>query len=407
MVRFEIKKIISKPVSKIVFIILLAALCIVSYLAVSNVRYVDENGDTIKGISAARSLREAKRQWSGYITEEKLLRVFEQNAQINNSEEYLSNDVKENEKAYSKKQGFSDIRDMINRAFCGFRQYDYYRIDSLSEEEISTFYDRRISSLTEWLNSEEAVSHYSDQEKSFLMNQYRDLETPVYYEYFDGWEAVLQNAPMIIMLVVLITGFLVSGIFSDEIQLKADYVFFSAKLGRTKAVAAKICSGFIIITAIYWITILLYSGSVLTALGFDGANCAIQIGSSNWKSFYNITYLQDYLLTVFGGYVGSLFILMLSMLVSAKTRSAIFAVTIPFILLFIPGFLSGISALSKILGLLPDQLLQMCVAVRLFNTYQIGNKVIGAVPIILTVYLLLSCILFPVLYQVYRKYELK
>ena len=103
MVRFEIKKIISKPVSKIVFIILLAALCIVSYLAVSNVRYVDENGDTIKGISAARSLREAKRQWSGYITEEKLLRVFEQNAQINNSEEYLSNDVKENEKAYSKK----------------------------------------------------------------------------------------------------------------------------------------------------------------------------------------------------------------------------------------------------------------------------------------------------------------
>jgi len=57
MVRFEIKKIISKPVSKIVFIILLAALCIVSYLAVSNVRYVDENGDTIKGISAARSLR--------------------------------------------------------------------------------------------------------------------------------------------------------------------------------------------------------------------------------------------------------------------------------------------------------------------------------------------------------------
>ena len=212
---------------------------------------------------------------------------------------------------------------------------------------------------------------------------------------------------MIIMLVVLITGFLVSGIFSDEIQLKADSVFFSAKLGRTKAVAAKICSGFIIITAIYWITILLYSGSVLTALGFDGANCAIQIGSSNWKSFYNITYLQDYLLTVFGGYVGSLFILMLSMLVSAKTRSAIFAVTIPFILLFIPGFLSGISALSKILGLLPDQLLQMCVAVRLFNTYQIGNKVIGAVPIILTVYLLLSCILFPVLYQVYRKYELK
>ena len=406
-VRFELKKIISKPVSKIAFLILFGVLCVVSYLTVSDVRYVDENGDTIKGISAARSLREAKRQWSGYITEEELLKVLERNAQINTSEEYLSDDVKENEKAYSKKQGFSDIRDMINRAFCGFRQYDYYRIDSLSEEEIRTFYDRRISDLTEWLNSEEAVNHYSDQEKNFLIRQYHDFETPVYYEYSDGWEVLLQKAPMIIMPVVLITGFLVAGIFSDEIQLKADSVFFSTMLGRTKAIAAKICAGFLIITAVYWITILLYSGSVLAALGFDGAGCAIQIGSSNWTSFYNITYLQDYLLTAFGGYIGSLFILMLSMLVSAKTHSTVFAVTIPFILLFIPGFLSEISVLSKILGLLPDQLLQICMAVRLFNTYQIGDKVAGAVPVILTVYSLLSCSLFPVLYQVYRKYELK
>ena len=96
---------------------------------------------------------------------------------------------------------------------------------------------------------------------------------------------------------------------------------------------------------------------------------------------------------------------MLSMLVSAKTHSSVFAVTIPFILLFIPEFLRGISALSGILGLFPDQLLQICMAVQLFNIYQIGDKVMGAVPVILMAYLLLTCILFPVLYQVYRKYE--
>ena len=152
---------------------------------------------------------------------------------------------------------------------------------------------------------------------------------------------------------------------------------------------------------------LLYSGIVFTALGFEGADCAIQIGSSNWKSFYNITYFQDYLLTVFGGYIGSLFILTLAMFASAKTRSGILAVTIPFILLFIPSFLSGISALSEVLGILPDQLLQMCKTVQLFNTYQIGNKVVGAVPVILITYLLLYCILIPVLYRVYKKTEVK
>lgn len=194
---------------------------------------------------------------------------------------------------------------------------------------------------------------------------------------------------------------------TDEIQLKADSIFFSAKLGRNKAIAAKIKAGFIVVTSIYWIMILLYSGIVLAVLGTGGANCAIQNGFSNWKSFYNITYLQDYLLTVFGGYIGTLFILFLSMLASAKARSKALAVTIPFIILFIPSFLSGISVLSEVSGLLPDQLLQVCTAVKTFNLYRIGTKVVGSVPIILTMYFILFCILLPVLYRVYRKTEIK
>ena len=407
MVRFEIKKIFSKPLNKIALILIAVVVCVESHLAISSMLYVDENGDTITGIFAAQPLRETKMQWCGYITEDILSRVVEENAHISNSDEYLSDDVKENNKAFSKMQGFYDIRSIINRAFCSFRQYDYYRIDSISGDEVRSFYERRISNLVEWLNSDEAINHFSDEEKLFLIGQYNKLETPLYYEYFDGWDMLIERAPAIIMLLVLVTGFLVSGIFSDEFQLKADSIFFSTRLGRTKAVSAKIGAGFIMISAIYWITILIYSGIVLTSLGFDGAECAIQIGSSNWKSFYNITYFQDYLLTVFGGYIGSLFILTFSMFVSAKTRSSVLAVTIPFILIFIPSFLSGISVLSEVLGLLPDQLLQMCKTVQLFNTYQIGNKVVGAVPIILVSYLILYCILCPVLYRVYKKTEVK
>ncbi len=407
MIRFELKKIFLKPVNKIIFVILAAALCAISYLAISYVDYVDENGDTMTGIAAARALREEKNQWAGYITEDVLRRVLEENTQINNSEEYLSDDVTEKNKAFSKKQGFSDIREMINRAFCGFREYDYYRADSITKEEISSFYGRRTANLVEWLNSDDQENDYSEQEKQFLVAQYEELETPFYYEYADGWEALLEYAPSIIMLVVLIVGFLVSGIFSDEIQLKADSIFFSSRLGRNKAVSAKIWAGFLVVTSVYWITILLFSGIVLAVLGADGAGCAIQSGFSNWKSFYNITFLQDYLLTISGGYLGSLFILFLCMFVSAKARSKALAVTIPFVLLFIPSFLSGISVLSEVLGLLPDQLLQMSVAVQTFHLYQIGENVVGSVPIVLIVYAILFCILLPGLYQVYRKMEVK
>ena len=176
---------------------------------------------------------------------------------------------------------------------------------------------------------------------------------------FDGWKALLEYAPTIIMLIVLIMGFLVSGIFSSEFQLKADSIFFSTRLGRNRGTVAKIKAGFLMVTVIYWGVMLVYSAVVLISLGTDGASCAIQTGLGGWKSFYNISYLQDYLLTMIGGYLGSLFILTFSMLVTAKTRSTVLAVTIPFILLFIPSFLNGISILSNVLGLLPDQLLQI------------------------------------------------
>ena len=407
MLRFEIKKVFSKTVNKIALLILVVALLVVSFFAVNSVDYVDENGTSTSGIAAARNLRNDKNQWSGYLTDNVLSEAILKNEEIIASPEYLSKDVKENDKAYAKMQGFSDIRTIINKAFCSFNEYDYYRANSVTSDEVRNLYERRITNLTEWLNSDEIKDNFSKDEKEFLIAQYNELETPFYYEYSDGWKALLEYAPSIMMLLVLILGFLVSSIFSNEIQLKADSIFFSAKLGRNKAINAKMRAGFLIITAVYWGTMLIYSAVVLGSLGTDGANCMIQTGLGGWKSFYNITCLQDYFLTMAGGYLGSLFILTLSMLVSAKTHSTTLAVTVPFILLFIPSFFSGISVLSKGLGLLPDQLLQVSQAVNLFNLYKIGGKVVGAIPIIMILYFILYCILLPMLYSVYQKAEIK
>lgn len=407
MLRYEIKKCFSKTANKIGLLILTVVLIIVSYFAVTYVDYVDEDGNNRTGIIAVRSLRDMKNQWAGYITEDVLREVIVQNALVNASAEYQSNDVQENNKAYSKKQGFSDIRDMINHAFCGFREYNYYRADSVTTEEVSEFYTKRISNLEEWLYSDEAKDQFTDMEKQFLIKQYEQLEIPLYYEYADGWIALLEYAPSIIMLTVLITSFFVSGIFSNEFQLKADAIYFSTKYGRNKAVKSKVEAGCIIITIIYWVVVLLYSAIVLGILGADGANCAIQAGFGSWKSFYNITYFENYLLTMVGGYIGSLFILTISMLISAKTKSTVLSVTVPFIFVFLPSFLSGFSALTEILGLLPDQLLQMNVAIKYFNLYQFGDRVIGAVPIIMILYAVLYVLMVPILYRVYQKAEIK
>lgn len=408
MVRFEIKKIFSRTGGKIAVLLLLVLLAVTCFLAVHEVRYVNEQGEAEYGVGAARKLREAKKEWKGEVTTEQLTRVLEENRRINGTEEYCSGEARENNIAYSWKQGFSDIRDMINNAFSAFREYDYYRADSVSEEELGNFYERRIQNLRDWLEMDEtAKNQFSEAEKEYLLDRYEKLQTPFFYDYADGWEKLFMWSPTIIMITVLILGFLVAGIFSCEFQLRADSVFFSSYYGRNRAIRSKLAAGFLVVTGIYWLIMLAYTGIVLGCLGADGAGCVIQTGMSGWKSIYHITFFQEYLLVALGGYVGSLFISGVTMLFSAKTRSAVMAVMVPFILIFIPAFLSNVPGLDWILGLLPDQLLQMNLAVLYFNLYSLGGKLLPAVPILFVLYGLLVLLLGPVLYRGYRKAEVR
>lgn len=161
------------------------------------------------------------------------------------------------------------------------------------------------------------------------------------------------------------------------------------------------------VTVIYCMIIALYSIIVLGGLGFGGGNVMMQTGFWYWKSFYNITYVQLYILTIVAGYIVTLFCMLLSMLISAKTHTAVVAVAILFVILFLPLFLSNFRFLEGVFGLFPDQLLQINESINLFNLYQIGRKVVSSIPIMMVIYPILSVVLLPIIYLVYHKTEIK
>lgn len=383
--------------------LLLIILLVTSILTINKVEYVDENGNHGSGISAARSLRAEKNKWAGYLTEEVFQKVLKENALINNSEEALSENIQEQNKAYAKKQGISGIVNVIDHAFSEWRDYNYYAIDSVSDEDVKHVYERRISTLKGWLDSGKEI--YSDAQKNFLIQQYENLKTPFYYEYVDGWKALLQNISTFILFLALVIGFLVSGIFSDEFQTKADSIFFSTKLGRNKAVFSKIIVGFLITTVCYVVFVLLYTVIVLFVLGADGANCPIQIDL--WRSIYNISFFQAYLFIVAGGYIGTLFAAMLCMIVSAASRSTATAIIVPFVILCVFPFLSRIITLPGICSFFPDQLLEIYIDIKESGLVELGGKVMSTSEVIIPVYMAACLILLPVLYWIYKKSEIK
>ena len=227
----------------------------------------------------------------------------------------------------------------------------------------------------------------------------------MYYDYTSGWKQLFEFFPTVIMLTMLVLGFITSGLFSCEYAWKADAIFFSTERGKNKAITAKLAAGFLIVTAAYIAAVTIYSLITLGYLGADGAGCAIQLIS--WKSFYNLQIWQAYLLVVLGGYVGSLFISALCMLVSAMSRSAVVAMVIPFVLLFVPSFVGMVQnpLVTKILGLLPDQLLQVNMVLVYFNLYELGGKVAGALGLLFAIYGIFTVFLFPVTYRVFGSRE--
>lgn len=410
MTYYELKKVFVKTSSRAALGALLILLIVFSFLSVNSMTYVDENGETEKGRTAAVNLRQEKEQWEGPLTVKRIARAIQENDRINQSREARSEDIREQNKAYSKTQGYEDIRLLLDSAFGGFGDFDYNRMDSLKAKDAEGFYSKRTENLKTWLADENGgAGRFTKEEETYLLQRYEAMQTPLYYEAADGWDKLFERLPSLLMILVLILGFLVSGIFPCESQLKADSVFYASFYGRRKAVRAKLSAGFLLVTIVYWVAVLAYTAVVLGLLGAGGMNCRIQTAFTSWESFYNLTFGQLYLLCAAGGYLGSLFIAFFTMLIGAKTKSAVVSVIVPFILLLIPMFLTNVEVpvLDQIKALLPNQLVQINFLVEEFNLYSIGSCVTGPLQILFPLYLALAALICPVLYQMFRKAEVK
>ncbi|MGN1016404.1 MAG: ABC transporter permease [Faecousia sp.] len=410
MIRYELKKVFASAGGKLAAVLTLLLVLVSSYMAVSGVEWVNEAGDPETGFAAISKLRHAQKEWAGPLDEARLESIIRENQRLCATPEAQSKDYKQNDIAYGWKQGIRPVLDMMNYAYsAGFQEFDWYCNERVTPDQAGDFYTNRTNLMKQWLYEENStVSHlFTEKERSYLVDQYESLQTPFYYDYTEGWTQLLYNSPFVIMTVALVLGYLAAGIFANEFRWKADSIFFSTVLGRNRAVWAKVKAGFLLVTVLYWAAVTLYSLITLICLGFDGWNCPLQ--TDLWKSFYHLKLWQAWLLVAVGGYIGNLFFAFLTMWVSAKTRSSMFAATVPFLLIFLPTFLDNLGSdrISKLLGLLPDQLLQIYQALRYFNVYEIFGKVFSAMSLLLPTFTVLTLLLAPMMYREFRRKQIR
>ena len=410
MIRYELKKVFASAGGKLAVVLTLLLVLVSCYQAVSGVEWVNEAGEPETGFAAISKLRRAQKEWAGTLDETRLEAIIRENQRLCATPEAQSKDYKQNDIAYGWKQGIRPVLNMMNYAYSAdFQEYDWYRNEQVTPDQAGDFYANRTKLMTQWMHADNSsASHLlTEKEQAYLVEQYETLDSPFDYDYSEGWTQLMNNSVSVIMITALILGYLCAGIFANEFRWKSDSIFFSTVLGRNRAVWAKVKAGFLLVTGLYWAAVTLYSLITLGCLGFDGWNCPIQI--KMWKSFYHLKLWQAWCLTCLGGYIGNLFFAFLTMWVSAKTRSSMFAATVPFLLIFLPNFLDNLGSdrVSKLLGLLPDQLLQLDQALRYFNVYEIFGKVFSAISLLLPTFTALTLLLAPIIYREFCRKQIR
>lgn len=407
LMHYELRKIFFKRANQIALIMLAILTFYTCMTSLRQVEWVDDEGNVETGHSAAVKLQEASEEWSGILDQELLEKALAELKDIYSSTEVDAQSEESNWLLRSKLQGVQEIADLIGLAY----MYEYSTFEDLVSDlqpaDLCRFYENRIEARRIMLYEDDnswGRANYSEIEKQYILSKFKSLNAPLEMSYHEGWVQAIDQVPTLLKYGIILLSFILAGIFSDEFSLKTDAIYYNTLYGRTKATAVKVGMGFLIITVTYLLCVGSFSWVVLGNLGTNGAHCGIQSHSGYWNIRENMTFLQKYLLTIGSGYLGYLLIGFLIMWISAKTKSPVLAVLIPSLLILLPEYLRGFNGptMRRIIGLLPDKLLDIGQAVEYLYLYTIGDNIMTAVPILLTVYPCLTVVLVFLCYHEYR-----
>lgn len=246
----------------------------------------------------------------------------------------------------------------------------------------------------------------SEGEQDYWEKQGEAIETPMVYEYSEGWRAFLsRDAYMIGMLVIFLTAICVTGIFTKEHSRKTDQLILCTRFGRKELYFAKICSGslFSVICGFLFLGLSVLCNVLI--YGPDGFGAPIQQAIAQYGlpltmgAMVGITAMLLFFLSLLSGIAAMVLAEIL------KNGVATLAVLIGATLLIrmIPIPVSW-RALSQLWGCLPPNLLYMenLFDLRLFSLFGVRLTFWQFAP---GAYLLVSVLLVLLGKRVYCRYQ--
>ena len=242
-----------------------------------------------------------------------------------------------------------------------YRTYPEQRNDSMREVLLQSrgkdFSEARKERV--WENLENAVSLGEiTEEEADWWDTKDDAVGEMSYVYNRAWWEIINSASLTI-LVMLVVCIGTAPVFAGEYQSKCDSLLLSMRYGKSRLILAKLTSSFLFTTVVYWGCMGLFTGIYLAVLGTDGWNLPVQALGENVSISYDLTSIQACGLVLAMGYVLTLGLAGVVLLLSSLMKNPYGVVITSVVFLCVPLFLSlneGGYVWKHLLGLLPEKI---------------------------------------------------
>ena len=387
LVRFELKKLLARRTSQVVAVGVLALLCVIMALNVVQTKTRSDAGEIVGGTAAIAQQKARAEAHEGVLTVE---RVQEEVAAykalafskvdpaqvegLNAEAAYtLMNE------AYSEDE-FRAIYDtyysyLLSPWIAGSME-QYQVAAQLGDEDVAGFYGAVADSLQRALDDGMGGTWaYSDAERAYWTEKQAAVGEPLSYGY------------------------------AGEYQDRTDAVLLAARYGRSKLVAAKIVASLAFATAYYALATAVIVGVALAFFGAEGGDLPVQVLALGIP--YDLTMAEAAWTAIGLGYLMTLGLAALTLLLSSKLRSqlAIFAVCAA--LVFLPGMIpsGGSGAILHALYLFPINALNDQVLYNSLVSYPLGPLVIDLVGLLAILYAVVLAVCAPLAARAFRRHQ--
>lgn len=402
LIRFEYKKMWNGI--SLVSLVALSILTVLFAVVTLNLQYrtIDSDGNMVNGLASFRALKEASEDLEGVLDGDYIRELIEK---------YDTS----YDKAYlAENRGFLGTGGMtkyivsnyvINYAYYGPYMsngndkvgLDYTFLDS--EENFYRKYKDAVMEQLLYVNGENGLFSYSEEQISILEQKIQDIKTPFQITYHMGWANVFGYFGMEYPVFFILLAFCLSGCYAKDSSNGMDELTLASTQGRKKDMQARWIAGNLFTVVSY----LIYVGMLIVVHGgiasLHGLGASVQ---TFWfECLHNFSVGTALLIVFFGGLAGVLVMANLVMLFSIKLKNA--KLTTVFSIIAVALMLQQASTYSQVKMFNP---LQFKESALLTDFLFVGNVVVPYFVIVLFLSVVYITVCWLVMQFSYKSYRL-